>query len=54
MQYWGQIRDEFWNIFDREMRDISSLGVVYVQKFAAWYSMRIIYVDLKNEYEYKY
>ena len=52
MQYGGQIHDEFGNIFDRQIRDISSLGIVYVRKFAAWCRMRIIYVDLKNEYTY--
>ena len=52
MQYGGQIHDEFGNIFDRQIRDIYSLGIAYVRKFAAWCRMRIIYVDPKNEYTY--
>ena len=52
MQYGDQLHYEIWNIFDREMRDISSLGIAHERKFAAWCRMGIIYVDLKNEYMY--
>ena len=52
MQYGGLIRDEFGNIFDQKIRDMSSLGIVHMRKFAVWCRMRIIYVDLKNEYTY--
>ena len=52
MQYVGQIHDEFRNIFDRAICNISSLGDRIRVEIRWRCSMRIMHVDLKNKYAY--